>query len=372
MFSFDSHISRRALLASGISTAIAARLSALQEGVAPKPADQKIADEKNATFTAGVRVVNVFATVRDSKGKIVRNLTQGDFILEENGTAQTIRYFSQESGLPLTLGLLIDTSMSQMRVLGQERTASYRFLSQVLREDKDKAFVIHFDHEVELLQDLTSSRKKLENALTDLKVADRQRPSWSPGGRDPNGGPPRRRGGAGGTALYDSVLLASDELLKKQSGRKALIALTDGVDNGSKVTLTSAIESAQRADTLVYSILFADENAYGSGGGFGRGGGMGRRGGGGGYPGGRRQDRPDGKEVLHRLSRETGGGFFEVSKKLPIEQIYAQIEEELRNQYSLGYTPDKTDGGPGYRSIHLAAKQSGLIVQTRAGYYADR
>jgi VWFA-related protein len=370
MFSLDSLLSRRALLASGISTALGARLWAQQE--TQKPPDQKNPDEKNATFTAGVRVVNVFATVRDRQGKIVRNLTQADFILEENGTPQTIRYFSQESGLPLTLGLLIDTSMSQMRVLGQERTASYRFLSQVLREDKDKAFVIHFDREVELLQDLTSSRKKLEEALTDLKVADRQRPSGGGGGRGPNGGQPGRRGGGGGTALHDSVLLASDELMKKQSGRKALIALTDGVDNGSKVTLGTAIESAQRADTLVYSILFADENAYGSGGGFGRGGGMGRRGGGGGgYPGGRRQDRPDGKEVLHRLSRETGGGFFEVSKKMPIEKIYAQIEEELRNQYSLGYTPEKSETS-GYRSIHLATKQQGLIVQTRSGYYADR
>ncbi|HEV2687524.1 MAG TPA: VWA domain-containing protein, partial [Bryobacteraceae bacterium] len=190
-----------------------------------------------------------------------------------------------------------------------------------------------------------------------------------PGGRRGGGG----RGG-GGTSLYDSVLLASDELMKKQSGRKALIALTDGVDNGSKVSLSSGIESAQRADTLVYSILFADEAAYGNGG-FGRGGGMGRHGGGfpgGGYPGGQRRDRPDGKTVLQRLSKETGGGFFEVSKKQPIERIYAQIEEELRNQYSLGYTPDRADAGPGYRTIHLTTKQSGLVVQTRAGYYPGK
>src|ERR1035438_10495891 len=154
--------------------------------------------------------------------------------------------------------------MSQRRVLGKERDASYRFLDQVLREDKDQAFLIHFDREVELLQDLTPSRKKLEAALGQLEAPERDRQSGGGGGY--GGG---RRGGhgghhGGGTSLYDSVLLASDELMKKQSGRKAVIALTDGVDNGSKVTLSNAIESAQRADTLVYSILFADPDAYGT------------------------------------------------------------------------------------------------------------
>jgi VWFA-related protein len=167
--------------------------------------------------------------------------------------------------------------------------------------------------------------------------------------------------------LYDAVLLASDELMKKQHGRKAVIVLSDGVDTGSKVSITSAIESAQRADTLVYAILFADEEGYGSrGGGFG-GRGMGRRGG---YPGGRYpQSRPDGKKVLQQISKETGGGFFEVSRKQPVEQIYSRIEEEVRNQYSLGYTPDKAD--PGYHKITLAVKQKGLIVQARDGYYAS-
>ncbi len=166
--------------------------------------------------------------------------------------------------------------------------------------------------------------------------------------------------------LYDAVLLASDELMKKQTGRKAHIVLSDGVDHGSKVPLTHAIEAAQRADTLVYSILFADTQNYG--GGFG-GGGMGRRG------GQRRrmpqQPRPDGKKILERLSRETGGGFFEVSRRLSIDKIYDRIQEELRNQYSLGYTSDATDTAP-YRKIHLVAKQKGLFVRTRDGYYPGR
>jgi VWFA-related protein len=351
MFFSDVAISRRRLLLSAVAVPL-------------------LRAQKDTTFTADVRVVNVFATVRDKQGRIVRNLTKDDFALLEDGRPQTIRYFSQESGLPLTLGLLVDTSMSQRRVLGQERTASYSFLDRVLREDKDLAFVIHFDHEVELLQDLTPSRKKLEAALAQLELPESQRPSWGGGGRGDPGGPGGRRGGGrggGGTSLYDSVLLASDELMKKQSGRKALIMLTDGVDNGSKVPLSSAIESAQRADTLVYSILFADQEAYPAW----AGGGRGRHGGGG--PGGRYpQHRPDGKKVLQQLSKETGGGFFEVSKRQPIEKIYGQIQEELRNQYSLGYAPDKADAGAGYRKINLTTGQSGLVVQTRDGYFADR
>jgi VWFA-related protein len=351
MFAFQDAISRRKMLFSSAGLIFGSRLSRAQQ---------------DTTFSTEVNVVNVFATVRDSKGQIVRNLTKDDFTLSEDGRPQTIRYFSQESGLPLTLGLLVDTSMSQRRLLGKERDASFRFVDQVLREDKDKAFLIHFDHEVELLQDLTSSKKKLESGLDQLEMPEDRRQSGG-GGYGGGGGGGRGHGGGhhgGGTALYDSVLLASDELMKKQSGRKAVVALTDGVDNGSKVTLTSAIESAQRADTLVYSILFADSDAYGGMGYGGRGG----HHGGGGYPG--RGPRTDGKPILQRLSRETGGGFFEVTKKQSIDKIYDQIQEELRNQYSLGYTSDQTDAGAGYRKIRLSTKKSELLVQTRDGYYA--
>jgi VWFA-related protein len=303
---------------------------------------------QDTTFSTDVKVVNVLATVRDKHGQIIANLNKDDFTLEEDGRLQAIRYFSRETNLPLTLGLLIDTSMSQRRVLGAERSASYRFLDQVLREDKDMAFVIHFDREVELLRDLTSSRKDLQAALSQLEM---------PAG--------------GGTMLYDAVLLASDELMKKQQGRKALIVLSDGVDTGSKVSLARSIESAQRADTLVYAILFADEEAYGRGG-MGGGPRMGRRGpyGGGGrrYP----QSRPDGKKILEQMAKETGGGFFEVSKKQPIEQIYERIQEELRSQYSLGYTAERSEAGPGFRKIRLTAKPKGLVVQARDGYYVDR
>jgi VWFA-related protein len=318
------------------------------------------------TYTADVKVVNVLATVRDKKGAIVRKLERDDFALAEDGRPQVIRYFARETDLPLTLGLLVDTSMSQRRLIGQERTASAKFLDQVLREDKDKAFVIHFDHEVELLQDLTSSRQRLKAALDELEAPQLER--RQEGGSGGGGGGSRSGGGhGGGTALYDAVLLASDELMKKQSGRKAVIVLSDGVDRGSKVTIESAIESAHRADTLVYSILFADEQPFG---GFGGGPGWGGHHGGGGRMGRPGGNRPDGKKILQRLSKETGGGFFEVSKKQPIDQTYAQIDEELRSQYSLGFTSDRPDAGPGYRHITLTTKDKTLTVQAREGYYA--
>jgi len=317
---------------------------------------------QDTKFSTDVKVVNVLATVRDKHGQIIRNLVKDDFLLEEDGRPQAIRYFSQQSGLPLTLGLLVDTSLSQRRVLDTERRASYNFFEQVLREDKDLAFVIHFDFDVELLQDLTSSRKQLEKALSLLQTPQLRSPQWGGrGGPFPQGGG-RRRGG--GTSLYDAVLLASDELMRKQSGRKALILLTDGVDTGSKVSLASATESAERADTLVYGIRFYDEQGYG--GGF-TGRGMGRRGG----PRSRTpvRDLPDGKKVLERLSKDTGGGYFEVSRKQTIERIYSQIEEELRNQYSLGYTSDKGAAPGEYRKIRVTVKQKGLVVQARDGYY---
>jgi VWFA-related protein len=334
---------------------------------------QPLQGQDTPTFSSDVKVVNVLATVRDKHGQIVNNLTKDDFKLEEDGRPQTIRYFARETDLPLKLGLLVDTSMSQRRVLEQERIASYAFLEHLMREDKDKAFVIHFDWDIELLQDLTSSRQKLNAALEKLDNPEFQQ---SGGGGYPGGGGGSHHRG-GGTTLYDAVFLASDEIMQKQQGRKALIILSDGVDTGSKVTLTRAIEAAQRANTLVYSILFSDKDAYGGGyGGYpgGMGGGMGRHGGGGmgrggpvGYP---QQSHPDGKKVLEQISRETGGRFFEVSKKQSIDQIYASIEEELRNQYSLGYTPDKADAAPGYHKIQLTTTQKDLVVQTRDGYYS--
>ena len=346
-------------------------------------ANPNSADQPLTTMSVQVKVVNVLATVRDKHGTIVNGLTKDDFTLTEDGRPQTIKYFARETDLPLTLGLLVDTSMSQRRVLSEERSASQSFLAQMLREDKDQAFVIHFDREVELLQDLTSSHEKLRAALESLETPQFARTSGGGGGSAPGSGRGSGRHG-GGTLLYDAVYLASDELMEKQPGRKALVVLSDGVDMGSKETLEVAIESAQRANTIVYSILFKDDDAYGNGGGFGRTGisipgmggpGMGRGGMGGPGRGGRRypQEHADGKKVLERISRETGGRLFEVSKKEPVEQIYSQIQEELRNQYNLGYTPHRENAAEsGYHKIQVAAKRKDLVVQSRDGYYGDK
>ncbi|HTT22146.1 MAG TPA: VWA domain-containing protein [Candidatus Sulfotelmatobacter sp.] len=331
------------------------------------------ASDDATKISVKVNVVNVLATVRDKHGKIVNDLTKDDFSLAEDGRPQSIHYFSRETDLPLTLGLLVDTSLSQRRVLDQERSASHSFLDQMVRADRDKAFIIHFDREVELLQDLTSSHQKLEEALGALRTPEyTQTGSNGGGGNWPGGGHGGHHGG--GTMLYDAVFLASDELMRKQEGRKALVLLTDGVDTGSKENLDAAIESAQRANTLVYSILFKDNEAYGRSGGFARPtigfpGGGGHRGGGQRYP---TQPRPDGKKILERISRETGGRFFEVSNKKPIDQIYSEITEELRNQYNLGYTPDReASNNSSYHKIQLTAKQKDLTVQARDGYYAN-
>jgi VWFA-related protein len=354
-------------------------LAISQDAPTQEPASQPAAESSDpiSTVSVKVNVVNVLATVRDKHGKIVNNLTKDDFTLTEDGRAQSIHYFSRETDLPLTLGLLVDTSRSQTRVLDQERSASHSFLDQMVREDRDRAFIIHFDHEVELLQDLTSSHQKLEAALASLRTAEYTQTSGNGGGGNWPGGPrgSGRHGGhhGGGTMLYDAVFLASDELMRKQEGRKALVVLSDGVDTGSKESLDAAIESAQRANTVVYSILFKDDDAYENHGGFGRpsvgfpGGGRGGHR----YP--EQQQRPDGKKILERISKETGGRLFEVSKKEPIDQIYSQIGEELRNQYNLGYTPDRAaSDDSSYHKIQVAAKPKDLIVQARHGYYGDR
>lgn len=363
-----------------IAYALAVALAAIPGFAEPQKAPDSV-----ATIAVDVKVVALPVTVRDKHGQIVRDLTKDDFILQEDSRPQTIKYFSQEANLPLTMGLLVDTSWGQREVLDQERNASRSFLDQMVVQEKDKAFLIHFDREVELLQDLTSHHEKLESALDLLKTADRDKPNDSNDSDSRSGS-----GHKHGTQLYDAVYLASNELLKKQMGRKAVVILSDGVDRGSKSTLESAIESAQRADTVVYCIYFAgqreERGQRGDGGGMGRPGG-GWPGGGGGWPGGggypgggggrrggqRPPDEPrvDGKKILQRIAKETGGRFFEASKKESVGEIYTSIAEELRTQYSLGFTPDKDGLEEGYHHLQLQVKGKDMAVQTRVGYYAD-
>jgi len=291
------------------------------------------AQDDQPTFKTEVKVVNVLATVRDKRGAFIRDLDKDDFSILENGRPQTIRYYSRETDLPLTLGLMIDTSMSQRRVMEAERAASYRFLDQVLREKKDQVFIMQFELSPILRQELTSSLRQLNESLMAVDT-----PSMND----------LRSQTGGGTVLYDAVVKAANGIMKSRTGRKALILLTDGVDTGSEATITEAIETAQRADTLIYSILFSDEGYYG---GFGE---------------------PNGRSVLMRMSRETGGGFFEVSKKQSLDQIYGLLQEELRSQYSIGYVSDQPVSISEFRKIQLTTRRKGLLVQTRGRYWAQR
>ena len=286
-----------------------------------------------ATFSTSVKVVDLLAVVRTKKGQIINDLSRNDFSILENGRPQEIRYFSKETDLPLTIGLMVDTSTSQIKVLDAERTATFHFLDQVLREDKDKVFLMQFDMAVMMRQALTSSRQKLEDRLALVDAPTRAELMQQTGG---------------GTLLYDAVVEAC-KTTKDQQNRKALILMTDGVDTGSDLAITDAIDAALRADTLVYSILFSDPGAYGFG--FGE---------------------PDGRRVLERLSKETGGGFYEVSKKRGIEEIFGEIERELRSQYSLGFVSNQPVRVSEFRTLQLATREKGLIVQTRDRYWAQR
>jgi VWFA-related protein len=298
---------------------------------AQTPGSVQTPDE--ATFSTEVKVVNLLATVRTKSGQLVNDLTKDDFSLIENKHPEDIRYFSRESDLPLTIGLLVDTSLSQTRVLESERAASFQFVDQVLREGKDKVFVTQFDMAVMTRQQPTSHRRDLEESLPYVDT---------PSKNDLHA----QRGG--GTLLFDAVVKASREIMSGLGNRKALIILSDGGDNGSDETLNSAIEAAQRADTLIYSILFADPTYYG---GFGSG---------------------DGKTAMQRLAKETGGSFFEVSKKFSIQQIYGVIEQELRSQYNLGFVSDQPVRISEFRALQLTAKRKDLVVQARDRYWAQR
>jgi VWFA-related protein len=335
------------------------------------------------TLSVDVNVVTLPVTVRDKHGKIVNNLTKDDFVLEEDGKPQSIRYFSQENNLPLTVGLLVDTSMSERDNIDKERSASRSFLDQMINRPADRAFVIHFDREIELLQDLTSDHAKLEKAVGLIDVQSAVENTQT---SDQGNGSPRAHHGGGGTKLYDAIFLACDEITAKQKGRKAIVVLTDGEDRGSQETMNSAIESAQKAETVVYTIYIGGHEDRDSGfnngnGPMDNGGYPGRRYPGGGYPGGgypgggrypgggSQVNRPNGKKILQQIAQQTGGRFFEAKKKDSVDDIYAQIAEELRTQFMLGYTPPK-DQTAGFHSIHLTTKTKDLTVQTREGYYS--
>jgi len=275
---------------------------------------------QEATFSTTVKVVNVLVTVRDKQGQLVRDLTKNDFALAEEGRAQTIRYFSPRSDLPLTLGLLVDVSGSQRTVLAEQRRASRQFFDKVLRKD-DQAFLLVFDRQPRFVDGMT---------LPDLDM---------------------KTNAAQGTALYDAIVAAAGRI-SPQAGRRALIVLSDGYDTASSATLNAAIETAQRSDALVYSIRFLDRGVFAFEVPESKGGSPVPR---------------EGRRALERLAQETGGGYFDLSATETLDKIYARIEDQLRNQYSLGFTP--LGSRTGYRKVRVSVKPKGLTVQARDGYY---
>jgi VWFA-related protein len=286
-----------------------------------------------------VNLVNLLCTVHGKNNALIGNLEKKDFRVFEDGKEQEIKYFTRQTDLPLTIGLLVDVSGSQERLIDTEKRAANAFFSQVLRQ-KDSAFLISFGRDAELLQDYTSSTKLLREGLDQLRL------SVPTGGLHP--GPVPTMQSQAGTILYDAIYLAADEKMRTEVDRKVIVVITDGVDTGSKKSREDAIQAAQKSDAVIYSILYEDPSAYGP---FGGGGG--------------------GEGELRRMSGDTGGRVFRVDRKNTLEDAFRELQEEMRSQYAISYSPtnDKRDGT--FRKIEIRTASKDNKVQTRKGYYAD-
>ena len=289
----------------------------------PAPAQDSAQEPPVTTLKVGTKLVAVSAIVRDKSGQPVSGLTRDDFLLKQDGKPQPIHYFSQGSSLPLTLALMVDTSGSQRNYIQDEVNAGRVFFRAMMTQPADRAVLVQFDSSILQLAKITSSVTTLEHALAYLYQS------------HAGIGTP----GRGGTLLYDAVCAVSHIELGNQMGRRAMVILTDGGDNGSRFSQRKAIEEAQRADIMIYSVYYSD--------------------GGGDL------------DALKHLSSSTGGQVFTVSPTMTLEQIYAAIADDLRLQYELGYQPP--DSRPNkYHKIDLAAKDSKLTVQAREGYFTPK
>ncbi|MEO7649359.1 MAG: VWA domain-containing protein, partial [Bryobacteraceae bacterium] len=286
-----------------------------------------------------VDVVSILCTVRDKRGGIASNLTKDDFTVFEDGKQQAITYFARETDLPLTIGLLVDVSGSQVRLIEDERHAASLFFQKVLRK-KDMAFLISFGAEAELLQDFTNSPRLLQSGL------DRLRANSGVGGLHP--GPVPTAGQPRGTVMFDAVYLAAADQLKREVGRKAVVLITDGVDVGSRLKREAAIEAAQKSDVILYGIYYVDHAAYY----------------GGGFIGGASD------ADLRRMTDDTGGRVMRVDRRNSLQDIFAQLQEELRSQYAIGFTPANPRKDGSFRKLEVKVRDKNLKVQTRKGYFA--
>src|ERR1041385_1220237 len=289
---------------------------------------------KVPTFRKNVTVVNVQFTVKDKHGALIPNLTKDHFDLLEEGKPQTIKYFSAQSDLPITLGLLVDSSKSMERTLPEEKVVAGGFLQKVITS-KDLAFVISFDISVDLLQDLTNNMRSLRSGL------DKARINTNTAGLSPMGTPgpvPTAGGDNKGTLLFDAVYLAADEVLSRQVGRKAMVILTDGDDVGSKMRLKDSIEAAQKADVVTYVLLITDP-MY-----------------------------PSNYGDMSKLAEQTGGRIIPVRGPDKLDKAFAEIAAELRSQYSLGFTSTNPTNDGKFRRLEVKSKD-GYKIQARKGYY---
>ena len=341
MLRVSRSLSASVLALSALSLLSLGRAAAAQEAPTPggpppasDAAPAPIEGLDTETLKVNVNLVNLYLSVRDKNGYIT-NLQKSDCSLAEDKSPQTIKRFTQEKNLPLTIGILLDTSGSQQNVLPLEQQAGAEFLKDVLTK-KDEAFLISFDINVDLLADYTNSAAELRRSIDKASIN-----TGAGTGSVTGNGTPR------GTLLYDAVYLAAHDKLKQEAGRKVIVMLTDGGDQGSQETLKTATEAAQKANTIVYVILIADRGFYG---------GMSL-----GYSG----DRD-----MERLANDTGGKVINVGnngKKL--QEAFNQIQDELRTQYLASYTPTNLKMDGTFRKLEVNCGK-GLKVDTRKGYYA--
>jgi VWFA-related protein len=325
-----------------LALAALAPLSLAQQSSEPTQSQQPADQNPSETLKINVNVVQLFFNVKDKKGGLIPNLKKEDFEIAEDGKPQTIKYFTAETNLPLTIGMMIDASGSQRNVIDMEKEVGGAFLRQILT-DKDEAFVISFDITVDLLQDFTRDTKRLQTALNKAKV----NVDYTSGGIPGMGGGPVPTQNAPGTLLYDAVYLSAHDMLAKEVGRKAMILLTDGQDEGSRLKIQDAIEAAQKADAIVYVLLCADRGFYG----------------GIGY---------SGEGDMRKLTEQTGGRVINVGNKFDkLKEAFDQIAQELRSQYIVGYVPTNINLDGTYRKLEIKSKQN-YKIQARSGYYAGR
>lgn len=278
------------------------------------------------TLAVKVRVVAITALAYDTWGRLVGGLGKDDFVLTEDGKPQTIHYFDRDSNLPITIGLMVDTSGSQLNYAEEERRASATFLQAMITRPRDRAFVERFDTVAVLLQPMTSDVTQLQSSLKLLTAPIPQNPKV-------------------GTLLFDAICATAKKVVSKEPGRRAIVILTDGEDDGSTNDLASAIHEAQLADVAIYSVLYTPE-AFG----------------------GSIHGHTSGVDVMRQISNATGGRLFIVTRGTPIEHIYAEIEADMRTQYRIGYTPP--DSPPHqFHKIELKARDQLISIQARTGYY---